>query len=220
MTKTPAVEERASRPRGGLQQVLLPGDSFQLDYREVIAAFGTVKSIRWAVWETYPYYEVFTDEKTVNLDASVREGFREFRLDEEMIRQSVREAYGLEAVFSVELIREYDTDYFALPRKNLPLPVYRVILQDGLNTRYYYNPETLSRQQVDDNSRLRRFLYRGLHSLHIKFLTDRPVLWNIVMYTLLIGGTFLSLTGVVLSFRWWLRKIRKLFRIQIRSKNL
>ena len=38
------------------------------------------------------------------------------------------------------------------------------------------------------------------------------MLWNIVMYALMLGGTVLSVTGVVLSVKWIVRGIRKLFR--------
>ena len=90
-----------------------------------------------------------------------------------------------------------------------PLPVYRVIVDDDMHTHLYYDPENISQRRIDDDGRTRRFLYSGLHSLNIKYLTDRPILWNIVMFTLMIGGTFLSLTGVVLSVKWILRKIKK-----------
>lgn len=78
-----------------------------------------------------------------------------------------------------------------------------------MHTHLYYDPENISQRRIDDDGRTRRFLYSGLHSLNIKYLTDRPILWNIVMFTLMIGGTFLSLTGVVLSVKWILRKIKK-----------
>ena len=29
---------------------------------------------------------------------------------------------------------------------------------------------------------------QGLHRLNFKFLVDRPIVWNVVMYVLLIGG--------------------------------
>lgn len=56
------------------------------------------------------------------------------------------------------------------------------------------------------------WLYLKPHTLDFKFLTDRPWLWNIVMYTLMLGGTALSVTGVVLSVRWLLRGLRRLSR--------
>ena len=115
-------------------------------------------------------------------------------------------------------MEEHDQYYYNGRKSKAPLPVYRVILDDELYTRYYYNPQTLSQRRTDDNSRLRHFLYGGLHSLNFRFLTDRPVLWNIVMFTLLAGGTLLSFTGVLLSVKWIKRKIKKTV-IQYRNKS-
>ena len=201
-------------PRGGGRPAGMPPiGAFRLDYHDALASVENPKGIRWANWEKYPYYEIITDEGNTLIDARQTEEITVIRLTESMVRESVTAMHGPDAAYTLELIHEYDKDYFGKAKRNLPLPVYRVIMHDDeMHTRYYYNPETLSRQTVNYNSRVKRFLYQGLHSLQIKFLTDRPVLWNIVMYTLLIGGTFLSLTGVVLSARWLVRKIKKGFR--------
>ena len=108
---------------------------------------------------------------------------------------------------------DWDSDYYS-HRGMLTLPVYKVVVSDELHTRHYFNPETLYHRQIDDNSRLRGILYSGLHRLNFKFLVDRPIVWNVVMYVLLIGGTFLSLSGVVLMLKWLGRIIRKVVRIQ------
>lgn len=114
--------------------------------------------------------------------------------------------------YTLDLLTEYDQDYYGLKKDRVPLPVYRVIADDEMHTRHYYQPQTLMQRRIDDDGRLRRLLYSGFHSLNIKFLTDRPVLWNIVMYTLMLGGTFLSLTGVVLSIKWFIRKVIRLIK--------
>ena len=94
----------------------------------------------------------------------------------------------------------------------LTLPVYKVMVEYELHTCHYFNPKTLYHRQIDDNSRLRGVLYSGLHSLNFKYLADRPFFWNVLMYSLLIGGSFLSLTGVVLTLGWLRRKLRKIMR--------
>ena len=109
----------------------------------------------------------------------------------------------------MDLLTTEDQDYYGRKKERVPLPVYRIIVDDDMHTRMYYNPTTLRKRTVDDDGRTRRFLYSGLHSLNIKFLTDRPVLWNIVMYTLMLGGTFLSLTGIVVSVKWIIRKVKR-----------
>ena len=83
-----------------------------------------------------------------------------------------------------------------------------MIADDYMNTRLYYNPNTLQVKQVNDDTRTRSFLYGGLHRLDIKFLTDRPALWHIVMLSLLTGGAFLSFTGVVLTIKYIKRQFK------------
>ena len=112
---------------------------------------------------------------------------------------------------------DYDSDYYARKKDRMPLPVYRVVADDYMHTHIYYQPETLVTRRIDDDSRLRSLLYGGLHRLNLKWLTDRPVLWHIVMFTLLIGGSLLSLTGVAVSLKWIIRSLRR--KIGMRKPN-
>ena len=41
-----------------------------------------------------------------------------------------------------------------------------------------------------------------LHTLDIKFLVERPALWTVVIWTLLLGGAVVSFTGIVLSVKY------------------
>ena len=182
---------------------------YTLDYRKVVEATEDIKSIEWVSYQRHPYYRVATSSKSVNIDASDSLEIRPFIMTEEMIRRSLRQTYGDSIKYVLTLMTEYDDDYYARKKNLAPLPVYRVIVDDEMHTHHYYHPETLMQQRVDDISRYRRNLYGRLHRLNFKFLTDRPVLWNIVMFTLMIGGSFLSLTGVVLSVKWIIRKIKK-----------
>ena len=136
-----------------------------------------------------------------------------FELTEDMIRKDVARQLGDSVQWTMDLLIAEDADYYGRRKERVPLPVYRIVVDDNMHTRMYYSPQTLRKQTVDDDGRTRRFLYSGLHSLNIKFLTDRPILWNIVMYTLMFGGIFLSLTGIVLSVKWIIRKIKKLVKI-------
>ena len=132
---------------------------------------------------------------------------RPFVLTEEMIRTTVGRIHGPGVRYTLERMTEFDRDYYS-PRGMLTLPVYKVTVDDEVHTCHYFNPETLYHSQVDDNRRLRGVLYGGLHSLNFKWLKDRPVVWNMVMYLLLAGGTFLSITGVALTLGWLGRQWR------------
>lgn len=193
------------RNRGTIQL-----SAFKLDYRNIIENNNDIKNIEWAVYQKHSYYKVNTNEKTTYIDASDSLSIRPFVLTEQMIRQELNQIYGDSITYALELISEYDNEYYARRKHPAPLPVYRVIINDEMNTRYYFHPETLAQRRTDDNSRLRRLLYGGFHSLNFKFLTDRPVLWYIVMFTLLTGGTILSLTGVILSVKRIIKYVKKL----------
>lgn len=182
---------------------------YLLDYRKAIASEDSVKNIEWTSWNGYPYYRLTTTDKTININASDSTAVRPFILTEEMVRREMQKIYGDSVRWNMELISKYDEDYFSRKQNPDALPVYRVIVEDHMHTRHYFNPQTLHQQRIDDDGRTRHLLYRGLHCLDFKFLTDRPWLWNIVMYTLMLGGTFLSITGVVLTFRWMIRKIKR-----------
>lgn len=205
LTDLPDWMKKSQRqvPRHGMRDGgnIVKTPAYTLDYRQVIAGIAGVKSVEWASYQRRPYYRVKTDHEEMNIDASATDTIRRFVLTEEMIRRTVREAHGDSVAYTMEQITEYDDDYFSR-KSTLPLPVYRVIVADEEHTRHYFHPETLLHRQVTDDGRLRSFLYGGLHSLNFKFLADHPVLWNIVMYLLLLGGTFLSLTGVVLTVKW------------------
>lgn len=193
---------RMSGRRGMAGGKALPAKTYLLDYRKVISGYGQVKAISFESWKTNPYYKVTCNGTVKYVDASDTSGVREFSLTRQMVEADAVQRLPENTGYSLELIDEYDEDYFARKKERAPLPVYRVIADDYMNTRLYYNPNTLQIKQVNDDTRTRSFLYGGLHRLDIKFLTDRPVLWHIVMLFLLAGGSFLSFTGLVLTIKW------------------
>ena len=214
LKKAPKTERKA---RGGMfpsrMSSMLPLNTYKLDYRQILSQSDSVKSITWASWNKYPYYKVQYNYSSVNIDASDSTQIKVFELTEDMVRKDVARQLGDSVQWTMDLLTTEDADYYGRRKERIPLPVYRIVVDDNMHTHMYYSPQTLRKQTVDDDGRTRRFLYSGLHSLNIKFLTDRPILWNIVMYTLMFGGTFLSLTGIVLSVKWIIRKIKKLVKI-------
>lgn len=211
LKKTPTTKPLVETNRRGDHRSTLNLSSYALDYRTLVEAIPNVKRIEWATYQNHPYYKAYKEGETLLIDATYRDEIVPFVLTPEMIDVNITAAYG-DIPYTIELIHEHDDQYFSVKKGKAPLPVYRIILEDELHTRFYYNPKTLSQQRLDDNSRLKRFLYGGLHSFNLNFLSDKPILWNILMYTFMIGGTLLSLTGVVLSYRYLSRKLRRIFR--------
>jgi len=82
------------------------------------------------------------------------------------------------------------------------LPAYRVIANDGKNTRYYLDPvsgEILDK--IDTNDKWYRWLHYGLHRGDFTgFLRSRPV-WDIFMWILMLGTTAVCITGTCMGFR-------------------
>ncbi|RZJ26984.1 MAG: PepSY domain-containing protein, partial [Haliea sp.] len=83
-----------------------------------------------------------------------------------------------------------------------PLPVWRVVFGDADATWVHIDPATgavLGR--TDSTRRLSRWLFAMLHSWDWLPLLERRPLWDILMIVLSLGGTALSVTGVVIGWR-------------------
>ena len=219
LKKSPRNKSEQTQPRvgrrggAGRQETRLVIERYTLDYRQALAAYPGTKTIAWSNYKGQPYYTLtFAPRQQLLIDARKNDSIEPFVLTEEMVRREMHQLYRDSVSYTVELLENFDRDYHFRKRSDDQLPVFRVIVDDYMHTRWYYNPATLAVRRVDDDTRTRNFLYRKLHTLDFKFLTDRPWLWNIVMYTLMIGGTALSVTGIVLSVRWVVRGLRKLFR--------
>ncbi len=98
-------------------------------------------------------------------------------------------------------LEEYDGYYYDA-RGSRPLPVLRIRYADANGTWLYLDPERGGIVQRSGKvSRLRRWLYQGLHSLDFPFLYFQRPLWDIVVIVLSIGGTVLSVTTIVPALR-------------------
>lgn len=91
-----------------------------------------------------------------------------------------------------------------------PLPVERIQLDDKQKTLLYVNPRSgIIEARYTEKARWERWLCNGLHSLDFAFFYYHHPLWDITVIVLSIGGLLLSETGIVLSFRYVARSIKK-----------
>lgn len=92
--------------------------------------------------------------------------------------------------------------YYYNHHEQVRLPAFRVIANDGNNTRYYLDPvsgEILNK--IDTEDRWYRWLHYGLHRGDFTaFLRSRPV-WDIFMVLFMLGVTGISITGMCMGFR-------------------
>jgi len=101
---------------------------------------------------------------------------------------------------TTRVLEQYDRYYLDRDRR-LPLPV--VLAQFTADeSRYYIDPRTASVVGgYNPSNWISRWLYNGLHSLNFPWLYNYRPLWDIVVITLMLGGTALSVTSLVLAWR-------------------
>jgi hypothetical protein len=111
-------------------------------------------------------------------------------------------------VARVEVLNAYDMYYYSRDAHTMsggndkPLPVWRVVFDDSHATWVHVEPSTgavLGR--TDSTQRVRRWVFAMLHSWDWLPLLERRPLWDILMIVLSLGGTALSVTGVVIGRR-------------------
>ncbi len=122
---------------------------------------------------------------------------------------------GASPVESTEILTEYDAYYYGEAQEK-PLPVLRIRLSDPARSSFYVDPRTGGVvDRLETRSRWNRWLYNGLHSFDFPGLRERRPLWDIVVFGLMAGGTAVSATGVVLTFRWVVRSLLRTRRTPI-----
>ena len=89
-----------------------------------------------------------------------------------------------------------------------------------MGTRYYIDPKTATiASQYSSRSWVNRWLYHGLHSLDFPWLYKYRPLWDIVVISLMLGGTALCGTSLVLTWRVLARKIAVIIRARLNQPN-
>ncbi len=181
---------------------LLPDQAWELLEREL-----AVKEIRLAQLDGKPYYIAFeTPEKSRLIAADGSDLHPRTRLGDENLVGAARALKPGAHIAEIVQLEEYDSYYYARERVK-PLPVLRVKFDDPERTWYYLDARTgsilLKSQTL---SRTERWLYNGLHSFDFPFLLQRRPLWDVVVIALSLGGLGLSITGVVVSWRWLSRR--------------
>jgi hypothetical protein len=111
-------------------------------------------------------------------------------------------------VAEARLITRYDA-YYLDRRGERPLPVVFVRLNDEAHSRYYIDPRTAQvagSYRASAESWVNRWLYHGLHSINFPWLYNYRPAWDIVVLALMLGGTALCVTSVIIGFQLVRRK--------------
>jgi hypothetical protein len=137
--------------------------------------------------------------------------------NEEELAQAAARIAGDRTIAEQRLINEEDDYYYSRQRRRfeqIVLPIYRVLLNDEEQSRYYLDPNSGALvQRVDAAGRWRRWLFSGLHRLDFAaWMRSRPF-WDILMWLTLLGGVAVSITGSYLAIRCIRRDVAMLFRL-------
>ena len=131
--------------------------------------------------------------------------------DPNEVMRVVREAAGSNLA-TLQVKDQYDAYYLDRTRE-APLPVVYAEMNDAVKTRYYIDPKTARVVRTySARNWVSRWLYNGLHSLNFPWLYNYRPLWDIVVITLMLGGTALCVTSLVLTYRVLARKVAALVR--------
>jgi hypothetical protein len=99
-------------------------------------------------------------------------------------------------------LRRYDSYWYAHHQER-ELPILRAVFDDEAQTWFHLSPvtgEIVGR--IDNSWRTYRWLFNALHSLDFQLLlTYRPA-WDIVVLLLSVLGTIVSVSGVVIGWRY------------------
>lgn len=111
---------------------------------------------------------------------------------------------------NINILNKYDNYYKKAIMYDRILPVYLISFADEANTSIYINPTSASIIKfIDNNSRLKHWLYKGLHTFDFPFINRYDWLRKLLLILVSIGGILVSITGIVLSKNYFLKLLKK-----------
>lgn len=185
----------------------LPLSNYVPDYRRIKEFYPDVKEIEFSHYQDIPVFNIIAGNREVSIDAS-GSSIKELFLPQNQIEKSIYAVHDSSASFTINLINEYETYYLGRKDK-LPLPVYKVSINNPDKSLYYINPATGDFKYLNKSRKLKIWLFNALHYLQIKGLYEKTTLWKTVMWVLCTGGALVSLTGIRLSVRFIRRKLKR-----------
>jgi hypothetical protein len=188
------------------------------DARAALAALTgfAVKELEYTAFAGEPAYVATNasgETRVVPMRGNPTQAF-----DLQAVMRVIREASGTNLA-ELRIMEEYDA-YYLDRRRERPLPVVYARMNDAVGTRYYIDPKTA--RVVDRYSQegwISRWLYHGLHSLDFPWLYKFRPLWDFVVITLMLGGTALCVTSLVLTWRVVARTVAKAVRARFSAPN-
>ena len=171
-----------------------------------------VRKISWKTIHNTPHYFVYYTNHQIPEVYVCKEGAIEPQTSYEISEiEEIARRNCSNTAFEVSVQEKYDNYYRSSAMYHLPEPAYKIEFQDSANTWLYINPSTGEEvKRYNKNTRLRRWLYQGLHKFNIQFLVKEADWFRKLLLVLLsLGGIAVCLTGVWISKKWLKRTINK-----------
>ncbi len=203
----PMEQEYIFRPSKMWGKKALPLSDYRLDYRTLKNTYPDLKEVTWTHFGNIPAYEIISGEEKKYIDASTSE-VKPLNIPQETILAGIQKIHGKDCKFEINILDEYD-NYYLSRSLSLPLPVYKIEVDNQEKSLYYVCPTTGYIRYLNTNKKIKKWLFNGIHYLNIQCLTERPILWTVLIWTLCLGGAAVSYTGVWLGYKYISRKIQR-----------
>jgi hypothetical protein len=171
------------------------------DPRAALAALAglPIKELEFVSVGGEPVYIATADRgqtRIVPLSGPPRDAF-----DHQRIVDLLTQAAQPRGLAETRVLDRYDR-YYLDRRRQKPLPVILVRVNDAEGTRFYIDPKD-ARLVGSYSARTwtSRWLYHGLHSLDFPWLYDHRPLWDIIVISFMLGGSALCVTSLILAWR-------------------
>jgi hypothetical protein len=175
-----------------------------------IASQIAVREIEFTSLAGEPFYIVSgAPHQTLILTADGGTATSEFNRAQilAVVRDVGRTAMNQAEITEARAVTRYEA-YYLDRHHQRPLPVLFVQLNDKESSMYYIDPKTARVVEAyDAGSRWNRWLYHGLHSMNFPWLYEYRPAWDVLMLALLVGGTWLSITSIILAGQVLSRKL-------------
>ncbi len=166
-----------------------------------------IRSLAWTSHFGIPTVEVTDKAGNEHIYRYDKGTYKPFQLKQEEVEALVQEAYGKEQAYTVSKITAYD-GYYSFKPKGTDDFVWKVEIETAGSPTAYFNNASASLRMVDHKSRLNQWLYQKPHTLKFKWLKQYPWLWTVVIWTLLLIGLFVSITGLIMSVPYFRRAFK------------
>jgi hypothetical protein len=187
----------------------LNGEPFQFENfkdkspREALSEAGailTVKELEFISVSGNSVYLAVQDAMHSRVIPVVGQASSEF--DRAWLLDVVKKASLPTGIERARFISAYDAHYLDRGHE-LPLPVLFVQLKDAQRSSFYIDPRTARVVGSYSSGRWpERWLYHGLHSINLPWLYNHRPAWDITVLFLMLGGTSLAITSLVIAWRF------------------